>query len=98
VLRLVGVQTAEIVWFPVFQALFTGLLGWLLAGLIYLGVAQTINRLLAPQLEAGTSVCRLLPGHFIVAMVFTLWSAVVAAGLSGYRVARIEPSEGLREV
>lgn len=98
VLRLVGLRTGDIVWFPVLQALFTGLLGWLVASLIYWGVQQSINRLFVSHREVEQAVCRLLPIHFVAAMALTLTSAVVAAALSGYRASRIEPSEGLREV
>jgi putative ABC transport system permease protein len=98
VLRLLGVETGDLVWFPVLQALFTGLLGWLLAGVVYLAVEQSINRLVAAHLAAAQALCRLLPSHFAAAMGFTLCAAVLAAVLSGSRAARIEPSEGLREV
>ncbi|MCP4044007.1 MAG: ABC transporter permease, partial [Gammaproteobacteria bacterium] len=95
VLRLVGFRTGDIVWFPILQSLFTGLLGWMLASLIYLGVERSISSLLAAQLEHGQSVCRLLPEHFLAAAVFTIGAAMVAAGLGGYRAARIQPSDGL---
>ncbi|MCU7919200.1 MAG: FtsX-like permease family protein [Candidatus Thiodiazotropha sp. (ex Epidulcina cf. delphinae)] len=98
VLRLVGFRTGEIVWFPVLQSSFTALFGWLTASLVYLGVSFTINRMFASQLETNESVCRLLPEHFLIALLLTLGSAVLAASLAGYRAARIEPSEGLREI
>jgi putative ABC transport system permease protein len=98
VLRLVGFRTADIIWFPVVQALYTAVLGWLLAAGIYVVAAWAINDLLAMQLEAGQQVCRLLPEHYLVALALTAGSAVLAAGLAGLRSARIEPSEGLREI
>ncbi|MCU7905158.1 MAG: FtsX-like permease family protein [Candidatus Thiodiazotropha sp. (ex Epidulcina cf. delphinae)] len=98
VLRLVGFRTGEIVWFPVLQSSFTALFGWLTASLIYLGVSFIINRMFTPQLASSESVCRLLPEHFLIALTLTLGSAVFTASLAGYRAARIEPSEGLREV
>jgi putative ABC transport system permease protein len=98
VLRLVGFRTADIVWFPVVQSALTAVAGWAAASGIYLGVAYTINVMLAPQLEAGQTVCRLLPLHFAVALALTLGSAVTAAMLGGLRASRIEPSEGLREI
>jgi putative ABC transport system permease protein len=98
VLRLVGFRTGEIVWFPVLQSAFTAIFGWLIASLIYLGVSFTINELFISQTEGSESICRLLPDHFLVALFLTLGSATVAATLAGYRAARIEPSEGLREV
>jgi len=98
VLRLVGFRTSEIVWFPVFQAGFTALLGWVTASLIYLGVEGSMNRMFADRLEAGGVVCRLLSEHYAVAAAVTLAAAAMAAALGGWRAARVEPSEGLREV
>jgi putative ABC transport system permease protein len=98
VLRLVGFRTGEIVWFPVLQSTFTAIFGWLAASLIYLGVSYTINRIFADQTEVNEVICRLLPNHFLIALILTLASAIVAASLAGYRAARIEPSEGLREI
>nr|VFK50262.1 MAG: putative ABC transport system permease protein [Candidatus Kentron sp. TC] len=97
VLRLVGFHTGDIVWFPVLQALFTALLGWMLASTIYIGVEQTINHMLMPQLQAGQVICELLWEHFLIAAGITILAAVSAAALGGYRSARIEPSEGLRD-
>ena len=98
VLRLVGFRTADIVWFPMVQALFTAVLGWALAVAIYLATALVINDMLAAQLETGQKVCRLLPWHYAIALLLTCTAAVLAAGLAGMRSARIEPSEGLRDL
>jgi putative ABC transport system permease protein len=98
VLRLVGFRTGEIIWFPVLQSAFTAIFGWLTASLIYLGVSFTINGLFVSQTVGGETICRLLPSHFIIALVLTLGSSIIAATLAGYRAARIEPSEGLREI
>jgi putative ABC transport system permease protein len=98
VLRLVGFTTRDIVWFPMVQALFTAILGWGLAVGIYNAAAFAINNMMAAQLEAGQQVCRLLPLHYEIALVLTCTAAVVASGLAGLRSARVEPSEGLREL
>lgn len=98
VLRLVGFRTGDIIWFPVTQALYTGVLGWMLAVGIYLGAAYTINHMLADQLSDGQQVAVLLPIHYVMALVVTVGAAVIAAALAGLRSARIEPSEGLREI
>jgi len=98
VLRLVGFRTADIVWFPMVQSLFTAVLGWALAVAIYLVTALVINDMLAAQLETGQQVCRLLPWHYAMALLLTCTSAVLAAGLAGLRSARVEPSEGLRDL
>jgi putative ABC transport system permease protein len=98
VLRLVGFRTGDIVWFPAVQAFYTAVGGWLLAVAIYYGAAQAINDMLSGQLGPGQQVCRLLPEHLLIALGLTLGSAVFSAVLAGIRSARIEPSEGLREL
>jgi putative ABC transport system permease protein len=98
VLRLVGFRTRDIVWFPMVQALFTAILGWVLAMAIYYGTAGVINSMMAAQVEAGQQVCRLLQIHYAIALALTCSAAVLVAGLAGVRSARIEPSEGLREL
>ncbi len=97
-MRLVGFHTGDIVWYPVFQSLLTATLGWALAVGIYFGVSKGINQLMASQLRPGEEVCRLAPEHFVWALLLTLAASVVAAALAGFRAARIEPAEGLREV
>ncbi|MGD2138680.1 MAG: ABC transporter permease [Gammaproteobacteria bacterium] len=98
ILRLVGFRTRDIIWFPMVQSLFTAILGWLLAVVIYYVTAVVINSMMSDQLEAGQQVCRLLQIHYVIALGLTCGAAVIAAGLAGTRSARIEPSEGLREI
>ena len=98
VLRLVGFRTRDIVWFPMVQSLFTAVLGWALAVSLYYVTAQVINAMMAEQVAAGQQVCRLLQVHYVIALGLTCSAAVIAAGLAGMRSARIEPSEGLREI
>jgi len=98
VLRLVGFRTGDIVWFPVTQAFYTGFLGWGLAIGIYFAAAYAINNMLADQMTTGQEVCVLLPQHYALALALTVGAAVFAAALAGWRSARIEPSEGLREI
>ncbi len=98
VLRLVGFRTGDIVWFPVVQSALTAAGGWLAASAIYLGVAYTVNSMLAPQVRPGETICLLLPRHFAIALALTLGAAVIASTLGGLHAARIEPSEGLRDI
>jgi len=98
VLRLVGFASGGIILFPAFQSLFTAVLGWLGAVLVYLVLEAVINALLGAHLEAGQSVCFLLPLHFAAALALTLVAALIAALLGGLRAARIEPSDGLRDI
>ena len=57
-----------------------------------------INRHFASSLGAGETACRLLPMHVAIAIAATLACALAASALAGGRVARIDPSEGLREL
>ena len=98
VLRLVGFRTGQIIWFPVIQAAYTALLGWVLAVVIYLAAGSAINEMMSAQMEAGQQVCLLLPQHYLIALGLTLAASVLSAALAGFRSARIEPSEGMREI
>lgn len=98
VLRLLGFKSGKIVLFPVLQALYTAVLGWLLAVLVYLTFEQLINRFLAPQLNLNQTLCFLISEHFFWALGLTLGIAVLAAIMGGMRAANIEPSDGLRDM
>lgn len=98
VLRLMGFRTGAIVWFPVMQSLFTGIFGWLLAIVLYAGVARAINHLFLSHAASGQAICTLRPLHLVIALGLTLGSAVLAAILGGVRAARLEPADALREL
>jgi len=98
VLRLVGFKSGRIVMFPVFQSCYTGVLGWLLAVLVYLTFEYLINTFLAPRLDLDRTLCFLLIEHFLWALGLTMVIAISAAVLGGLRAARIEPSDGLRDL
>jgi putative ABC transport system permease protein len=98
VLRLVGFRTGDIVWFPMVQALYTAVLGWVLAVCLSFATAMVINNMMAEQVDPGQQVCRLLLSHYGIALALTCGAAIIAAGLAGLRAARVEPSEGLREL
>ena len=95
-LRLIGFNSAGIVWFPLIQALLTGALGWLLACMVYFIIQFSLNSLFLDNIGAGQSVCRLHPFHLLVALFLTLIAAVLAAAVGGMRVARMELSSGLK--
>ena len=98
ILRLVGFKSGRIVLFPVLQACYTALLGWLLAVLVYLAFEYLINFFLAPRLNLDRALCFLLTEHFLWALALTMVIAIFAAIVGGMRAARIEPSDGLRDV
>ena len=98
VLRLIGFKSGRIVLFPVLQSLYTALLGWLLAVLVYLAFEHLINRFLAPRLNLDQALCFLLTEHFLWALALTVVIAMFAAILGGIRASSIEPSDGLRDI
>lgn len=98
VLRLVGFRTGDIMWFPMIQSLYTALFGWGLAVAIFQAAAMAINDMLQSQMEVGQHVCKLELEHYLIALGLTVGSSVLAAALAGLRSARIEPSEGLRDI
>ena len=98
VLRLVGFKSGRIVLFPVLQSCYTAVLGWLLAVLVYLSFEYIINTFLAPELNLNRALCFLLTEHFLWALGLTFVIAIVAAVLGGMRAARVQPSDGLREL
>ena len=97
VVRLIGYPTRSLILFPVAQAVLVALLGAGAALLIYLPVAVALNSWFAESLRAGESICRLLPSHLLSALTATLLGAAAAAAWAGWRAARIEPAEGLRD-
>ena len=98
VVRLIGFPTRSLILFPVAQAVLVALLGATAALLVYLPVAVALNSWFAASLQAGESICRLLPSHLLSALAATLLGAAAAAAWAGWRAARIEPAEGLRDL
>jgi putative ABC transport system permease protein len=98
VLRLIGFKSGRIIMFPVLQSLYTAVLGWLVAVLVYLTFEYLINFFLAPRLNLDQALCFLLTKHFLWALGMTIVIAIFAAIMGGMRAARIEPSDGLREI
>jgi putative ABC transport system permease protein len=98
VVRLIGFPTRSLVLFPVAQAVLVALLGAVAALAVYLPVAMALNTWFADSLQHDESICRLLPTHLLIALAATLLGAAGSAAWAGWRAARIEPAEGLREV
>jgi putative ABC transport system permease protein len=98
VTRLIGFSTGNIVWFPIVQSLATSILGTVTAICFYLVVEMLINRMFSQYLSAGEYVCRLSLGHLTVALGFTVAMSIMASAYAAFRVAKIEPSEVIRDV
>lgn len=96
VLRLLGFSTAALLLFVVLQALYSaGLAAVLSAGLYRLAEAG-LNQLFVQV--PGEHASHLLARHYGLALVAVLGVSAVAAACGGWRVARIQASEGIRDV
>ena len=98
VTRLIGFSTGSIVWFPIVQSMATSILGTVTAICFYLTAEIMINRLFDQYLSAGEYVCRLSPVHMLTALGLTVAMSMFASVYAAYRVARIEPSQVIRDV
>ena len=98
VIRLIGFSTHSMIWFPVFQALITAVVGNLLALALYQLVEKSINRLFSTYLASGEYVCHLTAAHMIFTLFLTVVIALLASAYAAYRTASIEPSEVIRDV
>lgn len=96
ILRLVGIPTPGLVLFPMVLGTVIAVAGTALAALFFLLAGGTLNHMFAAS-ASGSDVCRLLPRHFVFAGALTLAMALVVAGMSGWRAARIQPEEILRD-
>ena len=98
ILRLIGFPTLSLVLFPMAQSLLIAALGAIAALAVYAPVAMALNTWFADSLQPGELICRLRTVHVIIALAATLLGAALAAAWAGWRAARIEPAEGLRDV
>jgi putative ABC transport system permease protein len=98
-LRLIGLSRRDLVVFPLIQALIIAGAGAALASLLALIVAGLVNRLpLAGANAAGArAICVIEAQHLLLAFLVSLLGAALSAAFAGYRAARIEPAEGLRD-
>ena len=96
VLRLLGFSTGALLLFVVMQALYSaGFAAGLSAGLY--GLAEMGLNQLFVQVP-GEYASHLLARHYCLALVAVLGVSAVAAACGGWRVARIQASEGIRDV
>ncbi|MGZ0704487.1 ABC transporter permease [Pseudomonas piscis] len=96
VLRLLGFSTGALLLFVVAQALYSAGFAAVLSGVLY-GLAQAGLNHLFMQVP-GEYASHLLPVHYGLALLATLGVSTLAAALGGWRVARIEACEGIRDV
>lgn len=96
VLRLLGFSTGALLLFVVLQALYSGVLAVLISVLLYSVAESGLNHLFVQVPSEHAS--HLLLRHYVIALSGVLGASVLAAALGGWRVARIEASEGIRDV
>ena len=96
--RLIGFTTRSIMWYPVVQSIATAVLGTALAACLYFVSQITINSLFSQYLAKGEYVCRLSMTHLFLALIMTIFLAILASGYAAFRVAKIEPSKVIRDV
>lgn len=96
-LRLLGFSTAALRLFPVTQAVLTGFMATLLAGLAYLALAAGINALFAGTLAGGV-VCSLPFIYYLAIVVGVLLLSVLSSLQGAAWAAKIAPSDVLREI
>lgn len=97
-MRLVGFPPGAVMAFPVVQAALIAVIGTSLSAALAGGVAWIVNTMLANTLSQEEFACLLLPGDIAVALAVTVVLALLASSLGGYRAARIDPAESLREI
>jgi putative ABC transport system permease protein len=85
--------------FPLLQALIIAAAGAALAGLLALSVAGLVNSLPlgGANPAGGRALCVIAAEHLLLAVLVSLVGAALSAAFAGYRAARIEPAEGLRD-
>ncbi|AUG10696.1 ABC transporter permease [Pseudomonas sp. S09G 359] len=96
VLRLLGFSTGALLLFVVMQALYSAGVAAVLSAGLY-GLAEAGLNQLFVQVP-GEYASHLLARHYALALVAILGVSAVAAACGGWRVARIQASEGIRDV
>jgi putative ABC transport system permease protein len=98
IIRLLGFSRSALLLFPMIQAVVTGLLGSLLACLLYLGVAFSIDRLFAASLPGEPEICA-LPFLYVAAIIAIVPVISALSSLfAAWQATTIEPSEVIRDV
>ena len=96
VLRLLGFSTGGLLLFVMLQALYSAGFAAVLSAGLY-GLAEAALNKLFVQVP-GEHASHLVARHYGLALVAVLGVSAVAAACGGWRVARIQASEGIRDV
>lgn len=96
-LRLIGLGSGPVIGFPAVQAVLVALGGLMVSAALYFVVAHAFNAAFAAELARDEFVCRLRPADAALAGLITLLFALFASCIGGYRAAKIDPAESLRQ-
>ena len=96
-LRLLGFSRLELLCFPLTGTILTAIFGSLLAGILYLGAAFSIERLFSAQ-TGGLTLCRLSWIELAAAAGLITLLSCLSAARAALKAANIEPSSVIREV
>ncbi|MFC6336120.1 ABC transporter permease [Pseudomonas sp. CCM 7891] len=96
VLRLLGFSTVGLLLFVMLQALYSAGFATVISMALY-GLAESSLNHLFVQVP-GEYASHLLARHYGLALAAVLGVSAVAAACGGWRVARIQASEGIRDV
>ncbi len=98
VMSLLGMRRIGLLSFPATQGFIIGLIGAAIACGLFFLAQLVVDRAFAGIVGVTEgSICRLLPVHFAIAFAVTLVFSAAASLWATLRVARINPSDGMRE-
>ena len=97
-LCLLGVPRAALFLFPVIQNLLIGVLGTLLAFLLYSLVAYSIDMLFAGAIPVGQEICSLGLTKLFLAFGVVQIICIISPLPAAWQTQKIEPSEVIREI
>jgi putative ABC transport system permease protein len=98
IMGVLGFRAGALALFPTVQALLVALAGSGLALSLYFLISAIVNAQFATSLAVGEQASRLPPQAAVGAVVVVTVAALFASMLAGWRAARIDPAEGMRDV
>jgi putative ABC transport system permease protein len=96
VLRLVGLSSGHLAWFPVYQSLLFVAASYCLASACFSSIAVAINQLFHGHLQVGESFCKLPLIYQIALLSSALVLATLAASFAAFQVSRASAADALR--
>ena len=97
VLRLLGLSRMAIFRFPLYQGVLIAVFGVLAALLLFVLMANLINRLFGDYLSEGEAFCRLSTEHITTVLLFAIVIAIVSSTIAAIKATRSDPAEAMRD-